>query len=148
MAEEKAKVTVKDRVKFIKKQVVFLPIALLFPLYIIAPSEKVIVMLSILVVWHFLCFMSPIYMIRYLIKKFDFNQKFTDLLSNLSAVFMWGFTIFDWLNLLFFGGRIEWEFPAGVFIIPFLSFLRVGLGILCLTLLYKIYIFYKEMNEE
>ncbi|MBR1544786.1 MAG: hypothetical protein IJ638_02485 [Alphaproteobacteria bacterium] len=145
---EKVKVKVKDRVKFIKKQIVFLPILLFLPIYIFEPSEKLLVTLSIIIVWHFLCFMSPVYMIRYLIEKAEFNQKFTDIVSNLSAVFMWAFTIFDWIKLFSDFSEVDWNFPAGLFIIPFLAFIRVGLGILCLTLLYKIYIFYKQMNEE
>ena len=144
---EKVKVKVSDRVKFIKKQIVFLPILLFLPLYVFNPSEKLILMLSIVIVWHFLCFMSPVYMIRYLIEKVGFNQKFTDFLSNLSAVLMWVFTIFDWTRLLYFGS-LDWEFPAGLFIIPFLSFVKVGLGILCLTLLYKISIFLKQNKDE
>lgn len=144
---EKVKVKVKDRVRFIKKQIVFLPILLFLPIYVFNPSEKLILMLSIVIVWHFLCFMSPIYMIKYLIEKAEFSQKFTDIISNTSAVFMWAFTIFDWAQLLYFG-NIDWEFPAGLFLIPFISFIKVGLGILCLTLLYKIYIFYKQMNKD
>ena len=144
---EKPKVKVQDRVKFIKKQIVYLPILLFLPIFIFNPSEKLILMLLLVIVWHFLCFMSPVYMLKYLIEKAELNQKFTDIVSNTSAVFMWAFTVFDWLKLLAFG-NIDWEFPAGLFIIPFLSFIKVGLGILCLTLLYKIYIFYKQSNED
>ena len=144
---EKPKVKVQDRVKFIKKQIVYLPILLLLPIFIFNPSEKLILMLLLVIVWHFLCFMSPVYMLKYLIEKAELNQKFTDIVSNTSAVFMWAFTVFDWVKLLAFG-NIDWEFPAGLFIIPFLSFVKVGLGILCLTLLYKIYIFYKQSNED
>ena len=144
---EKPKVKVQDRVKFIKKQIVYLPILLFLPIFIFNPSEKLILMLLLVIVWHFLCFMSPVYMLKYLIEKAELNQKFTDIVSNTSAVFMWAFTIFDWVKLLVFG-NVDWEFPAGLFIIPFLSFVKVGLGILCLTLLYKIYIFYKQSNED
>lgn len=144
---EKPKVKVQDRVKFIKKQIVYLPILLFLPIFIFNPSEKLILMLLLVIVWHFLCFMSPVYMLKYLIEKAELNQKFTDIVSNTSAVFMWAFTVFDWVKLLVFG-NIDWEFPAGLFIIPFLSFIKVGLGILCLTLLYKIYIFYKQSNED
>lgn len=144
---EKPKVKVQDRVKFIKKQIVYLPILLFLPIFIFNPSEKLILMLLLVIVWHFLCFMSPVYMLKYLIEKAELNQKFTDIVSNTSAVFMWAFTVFDWVKLLVFG-NIDWEFPAGLFIIPFLSFVKVGLGILCLTLLYKIYIFYKQSNED
>ncbi len=144
---EKPKVKVQDRVKFIKKQIVYLPILLFLPIFIFNPSEKLILMLLLVIVWHFLCFMSPVYMLKYLIEKAELNQKFTDIVSNTSAVFMWAFTVFDWVKLLAFG-NIDWEFPAGLFIIPFLSFIKVGLGILCLTLLYKIYIFYKQSNED
>lgn len=144
---EKPKVKVQDRVKFIKKQIVYLPILLFLPIFIFNPSEKLILMLLLVIVWHFLCFMSPVYMLKYLIEKAELNQKFTDIVSNTSAVFMWAFTVFDWVKLLAFG-NIDWEFPAGLFIIPFLSFVKVGLGILCLTLLYKIYIFYKQSNED
>ena len=144
---EKPKVKVQDRVKFIKKQIVYLPILLFLPIFIFNPSEKLILMLLLVIVWHFLCFMSPVYMLKYLIEKAELNQKFTDIVSNTSAVFMWAFTVFDWVKLLAFG-NVDWEFPAGLFIIPFLSFIKVGLGILCLTLLYKIYIFYKQNNED
>ncbi|MBP3616199.1 MAG: hypothetical protein J6J27_04835 [Alphaproteobacteria bacterium] len=144
---EKPKVKVQDRVKFIKKQIVYLPILLFLPIFIFNPSEKLILMLLLVIVWHFLCFMSPVYMLKYLIEKAELNQKFTDIVSNTSAVFMWAFTVFDWVKLLAFG-NVDWEFPAGLFIIPFLSFVKVGLGILCLTLLYKIYIFYKQSNED
>ena len=144
---EKPKVKVQDRVKFIKKQIVYLPILLFLPIFIFNPSEKLILMLLLVIVWHFLCFMSPVYMLKYLIEKVELNQKFTDIVSNTSAVFMWAFTVFDWVKLLAFG-NVDWEFPAGLFIIPFLSFIKVGLGILCLTLLYKIYIFYKQSNED
>lgn len=144
---EKPKVKVQDRVKFIKKQIVYLPILLFLPIFIFNPSEKLILMLLLVIVWHFLCFMSPVYMLKYLIEKAELNQKFTDIVSNTSAVFMWAFTVFDWVKLLAFG-NIDCEFPAGLFIIPFLSFVKVGLGILCLTLLYKIYIFYKQSNED
>lgn len=144
---EKPKVKVQDRVKFIKKQIVYLPILLFLPIFIFNPSEKLILMLLLVIVWHFLCFMSPVYMLKYLIEKAELNQKFTDIVSNTSAVFMWAFTVFDWVKLLAFG-NVDWEFPAGLFIIPFLSFIKVGLGILCLTLLYKIYIFYKQSNED
>ena len=144
---EKPKVKVQDRVKFIKKQIVYLPILLFLPIFIFNPSEKLILMLLLVIVWHFLCFMSPVYMLKYLIEKAELNQKFTDIVSNTSAGFMWAFTVFDWVKLLAFG-NIDWEFPAGLFIIPFLSFVKVGLGILCLTLLYKIYIFYKQSNED
>ena len=144
---EKPKVKVQDRVKFIKKQIVYLPILLFLPIFIFNPSEKLILMLLLVIVWHFLCFMSPVYMLKYLIEKAELNQKFTDIVSNTSAVFMWAFTVFDWVKLLAFG-NVDWEFLAGLFIIPFLSFVKVGLGILCLTLLYKIYIFYKQSNED
>ena len=147
MAEEKPKVKIKDRIKFIKKQVVFLPILLCLPVFLLHPSEKLIVMLLILVVWHFICFMSPVYMIKYLIEKIGFNQKFTDFLSNSSAILMWVFTIFDWLRLLFWG-NLNWEFPAGLFLVPFLSFIKVGSVILFLTLLYKIYIFCKQNDKD
>ncbi len=148
MIEEKVKVKVQDRVKFIKKQIVYLPVLLFLPIYYFNPSEKLILMLSIIVVWHFLCFMSPIYMIRYLIEKVGFNKKFTDIISNTSAVLMWAFTIFDWIRLFFDFENLELEFTAGLFLIPFFSFMKVGLGILCLTLLYKIYIFYKQINKD
>ena len=144
---EKPKVKVQDRVKFIKKQIVYLPILLFLPIFIFNPSENLILMLLLVIVWHFLCFMSPVYMLKYLIEKVELNQKFTDIFSNTSAVFMWALTVFDWVKLLAFG-NVDWEFPAGLFIIPFLSFIKVGLGILCLTLLYKIYIFYKQSNED
>ena len=147
MAEEKAKVKIQESIRFIKKQIVFLPMALFAPIYIFHPSEKVLLMLSIVIVWHFLCFMSPVYMVKYLIEKMDFNQKFTDFVTFLSAVFMWMFVIYDWVNLFYFEDMGE-KFHAGLFIIPFIAFVKVGLGILSLTFLYKIYKFYKQIIED
>ena len=147
MAEEKVKVKIKDKVRFIKKQIVFLPIALFAPIYLFHPSEKMLVTLSTIIVWHFLCFMSPVYMVKYLIEKVDFNQKFTDFVTFLSAIFMWMFVIYDWVILFFFEG-LSGKFHAGLFIIPFIAFVKVGLGILSLTFLYKIYKFYKQIIED
>ena len=147
MAEEKVKVKVLDKIKFIKKQIVFLPILLFAPIYLFHPSEKLLVTLFMVIVWHFLCFMSPIYMVNYLIEKMEFNQKFTNFITFLSAIFMWLFTIFDWMSLLVFG-KLKLEFSAGLFLIPFLAFVKVGFGILSLTFLYKIYKFYKQTIED
>ena len=110
-------------------------------------SEKMLVTLFTIIVWHFLCFMSPVYMVKYLIEKVDFNQKFTDFVTFLSAIFMWVFVIYDWVNLFFFEGISE-KFHAGLFVIPFIAFVKVGLGILFLTFLYKIYKFYKQIVED
>ncbi len=147
MVEEKVKVKIKDKVRFIKKQIVFLPIALIAPIYFFHPSEKMLVTLFTIIVWHFLCFMSPVYMVKYLIEKVDFNQKFTDFVTFLSAIFMWVFVIYDWVNLFFFEGISE-KFHAGLFVIPFIAFVKVGFGILSLTFLYKIYKFYKQIVED
>ena len=147
MAEEKPKVKVKDKVKVLKKYIVFLPLLLFLPLYVFHPSESLILILSIAMAFHFLCFMAPVFAIKHMIEKLDLSQKITDVISWFSVVFMWGFCVLEWIRFFIFEDY-GIEFPAGIFLIPFISLVKVGIGIIFLTILYKIYIFFVRIDKS
>ena len=143
---ETAKVKIQDKILFYLKQSVFLPIILFLPVFIDQPSCRKIVLLSIVVVYYFLCFMGPAYLLRFLVKKFPLNQRFVDITSFLSFLFMYIFSVFNWVKI-FVGVEDYFSFASALFLIPFLALIRASSVILIMAFIYVCYLTFKKKRE-
>lgn len=143
---DSAKVKIQDKILFYLKQAVFLPIILFLPVFIDQPSCRKIVLLSIVVVYYFLCFMGPVYLLRFLIKKFPLSQKFVDNVSFLGFLFMYIFSVFNWVKV-FIGVGESFSFTSALFLIPFLALVRVASVIVITTFIYVCYLILKKKKE-
>ena len=148
MAEEKPKVKIGKWCDKLLKWSAFAPSLLLLPEFVVDPMDWRIAFLAIVIVYWFLIFMVPHSAIRYLIKRYGVGQMMVNVLSFWSVVGMWGISGWLWFGVFTSGNGAEWTldefFPTGIFVIPFVALVWVGLGILCLTLLYKTYYYVKE----
>ncbi len=130
------KVKVNDLVHKIKKYGALLPVFLVLPYFFQNPSISKVNFLMIVIVFYFICFMGPLYLLKFLISKVDLNQKIVDFLSVVSCFIMYIWTSFNWANL--FLGNIEMEFATALFIIPFIAMIRSSqfiLFVVCLLFL-------------
>lgn len=152
MAEEKAKVKISKWYSQLLKWSAFVPSLLLLPKFVSDPEDWRIVFLAMVVVYWFLVFMIPHSIIRYLISRHNFGQRMVNVLSlwsvcgmYISAIWLW-FGVFSGVSNA--GWSVELEsLSTGIFVIPFISLVWVGIGMLCLTLLYKIYYYVKRAND-
>ena len=141
------KVKVNSRILFLKKQIVFFPLILLLPLFFFAPSSIYLVNASILIVHYFLCFMGPIYIVRALIDKLSLSQSLVNIFAVISIVCMYFFTFLNWF-LFFTGLDGSYTFYSALFLIPFLSFIKVLMIILPIAVLYFLFALYKKRKNE
>lgn len=144
---ESVKVKIQDKILFYLKQVVFLPMILFLPIFTENPSCRKIVLLSIVIVYYFLCFMGPVYLLRFLIKKFPLNQRFVDIVSFLSFLFMYLFSVFNWGKVLV-GMDGAFSFASALFLVPFLALIRSVSVILMVTFVYVSYLILKKKKES
>ena len=143
---DSVQIKIQDKILFYLKQAVFLPIILFLPVFIDQPSCRKIVLLSIVVVYYFLCFMGPVYLLRFLIKKFPLSQKFVDNVSFLGFLFMYIFSVFNWVKV-FIGVGESFSFTSSLFLIPFLALVRVASVIVITTFIYVCYLILKKKKE-
>ena len=117
------KVKVEDKILYLLKQVVYIPSLLLLPIFIMNPSCSICLLLCLLIVYYFLCFMGPIYILRYFIQKLNLNQKIVNIFSKFILISMYIFSLLNFGKLLFLKDTFE-SFPTYIFLIPFFAFLR------------------------
>ncbi|MGN0929820.1 MAG: hypothetical protein ACI4N3_04225 [Alphaproteobacteria bacterium] len=116
------KVKVNNWLIKMKKYGAFLPIFFLLPYFVYEPTIAKCNFLMILIVYYYLCFMGPIYIINYLIKKLDLKQKWVDVLSWICCMVMWLWNVYNWIFV--FLDKSDFTFSSAIFLIPFIAFIR------------------------
>ena len=134
-----------NKVLKITKYVVYLPMLLILPAFFNHFSERTLVLLSLLIEFYFVCFMGPIYLLRYLIGKFDFSQKITDIVSSVSLFCMYVFSIVDWIKV--FMGH-TYNYSSALFLVPFIAFLRVSFVMMCFSFLWLVCMIIKKLMKK
>lgn len=142
------KVKVNDLLVKIKKYGAFLPIFFLLPYFVHSPTIAKCNFLMILIVYYYLCFMGPVYIIRFLIKKLQWKQKYVDVFSWMSGMIMYGYTVYNWIFV--FMNESEFEFASAIFLIPFIAFIKCIeiITIICCLILTFNYLSNKFKKEE
>ena len=104
-----------------KKFVVFVPMFALLPWFSAEPSLPRIVMTLLFVPYYFMCFMGPVYLLRYFIGVMGLSQKAVDALFGCGlalecSLLLWG------LASAFSGDPAS--VPSAMFLVPVWVFLR------------------------
>ena len=145
---EKVKVKVNDLLIKIKKYGALLPALFFSPYFFYNPSISKCQLLMIVIVYYYLCFMGPVYFIKFLIEKLDLKQKYVDVFSWFSGMIMYGYTVYNWIFV--FMNKSDFGFATAIFMIPFIAFLRViqVIVIVCCFMLTFNYLSKKMKKEE
>ncbi|MBD5398588.1 hypothetical protein HDR60_03725 [bacterium] len=145
---DKIKVKVNDGLVKFKKYGAFLPILFFLPYFIYRPTIAKCNLLMILIVYYYLCFMGPVYIIKYLIEKLDLKQKLVDILSWVCCMVMWIWNVYNWSFV--FANKSDFNFSSAIFLIPFIAFIRCVeiIVIVCSFILIFNYLSKKIKKEE
>ena len=129
---EKLRIKINNLLSKLQKYGAMLPVLFFFPFFLQNPTIAKCQLLAILIVYYYLCFMGPVYFIKFLISKLNIKQKWQDPLIWISGIIMYVYTVFNWIFV--FLNKSDYEFASAIFLIPFIVFLRI-IQIVTITLI-------------
>lgn len=120
---EKLRIKINNLLSKLQKYGAMLPVLFFSPYFILNPTIAKCQLLAILIVYYYLCFMGPVYFIKFLISKLNIKQKWSDPLIWISGMVMYAYTVFNWIFV--FLNKSDYVFATAIFLIPFIAFLRI-----------------------
>ena len=120
---EKLRIKLNSIISMLQKYGAMLPVLFFLPYFLFRPTIAKCQLLMILIVYYYLCFMGPVYFIKFLVSKLNIKQKWSDPLIWISGIIMYLYTIPNWIGV--FMNKSDYEFATAMFLIPFIALLRI-----------------------
>ena len=136
---------VNAKILMAKKHAVFAPMVILAPWFFTAPSLPRIVLIMLLIPYYFLCFMGPVYLMRYFIQVMGVGQKAVDLLFGFGLVLEYSLFVHGFFEVFAYGSMSA---ESALFLVPLRVFSRTVLAMAMLLMLCGVVGYGKELPED
>jgi hypothetical protein len=114
-------VKVNPKILMVKKFVIFVPALSLLPWFSSAPTLPRIVLTVLFIPYYFICFMGPVYLLKYFIGVMGLSQKAVDVLFGFGLVMECSLLAWGLADAFAFGSE---PIESAMFLVPLWVFVR------------------------